>query len=199
VSEPLIEWAVAAGALEEESGDLHVVRPFDRGVLVAVIDGLGHGPDAAAAASTAAETLERHAGERVITLIERCHESLRRTRGAVITLASLSASGAMSWAGVGNVEATLLRAEPRDGRRRERVMLAGGVAGHQLPAIRASEHPIRPGDTLTLATDGVRDGYLDLLAEYGRPDDVVGPILEQFGKGTDDALVLVARYLGAGA
>jgi phosphoserine phosphatase RsbX len=199
VSEPLIDWAVASGALEHESGDLHVVRPFDRGVLVAAIDGLGHGPEAAHAAKAAAETLESHAGEPVTSLLERCHRRLRRTRGAVITLASLSACGTLSWSGVGNIEGTLLRRDPHEGRRRESVLLVGGVPGHQLPPLRASELPIAPGDSLVLTTDGVRGGYLDLLADYGRPREVAGRILEQFGKGTDDALVLVARYLGADA
>jgi hypothetical protein len=196
VSEELIQWAVASQGLEEESGDLHVVRPFDGGVLVAAIDGLGHGPEAAMAAKCAAATLDQHAGEPVTRLLERCHDSLRGTRGAVITVASLSSGGMMSWTGVGNIEGTLLRNEPYEDRHRESVLLAGGVAGHQLPPLRANELPILPGDTLVLSTDGVRGGYLDLLRGYDEPRELAGQIFEQFGKGTDDALVLVARYLG---
>ena len=196
MSEGLIQWAVAFQGLEEESGDLHVVHPFEGGVLVGAIDGLGHGPEAASAAKTAADTLERHAGEPVVSLIERCHESLRGTRGAVITVASVSSGGMMSWTGVGNIEGTLVRSEPYDGRTRESVLLVGGVPGHQLPPLRASEHPIRPGDTLVFSTDGVRVGYLDLLEDYDEPRKVAGQIFEGFGKGTDDALVLVARYVG---
>src|ERR1041385_8722514 len=106
--------------------------PFDGGALVAAIDGLGHGPEAALAARSAADALEHYAREPVVQLLGRCHESLRGTRGAVITLASFSvATGKMSWAGVGNIEGTLLRAEPGEGRVRESVMLVGGVPGHQ--------------------------------------------------------------------
>ena len=99
----IVDWAVATLALEgeHESGDLHVVAPFDGGALVAAIDGLGHGPEAAAAARRAAEALVRHSGQPAIELFDRCHENLRGTRGAVITLASFNgASGTMSWAGV---------------------------------------------------------------------------------------------------
>ena len=117
----LVDWAVATLALEgeEESGDLHVVAPFDGGALVAVIDGLGHGPEAAVAARSAAEALERDSTQPVGELLERCHRELRGTRGAVITLASFNArAGTMTWAGVGNIEGTLLRAEPGNDRPR---------------------------------------------------------------------------------
>jgi hypothetical protein len=166
--------------------------------LVAAIDGLGHGPEAAVAARSAAEALERHPGKPVIELFERCHESLRGTRGAVITLALFDGGqGTMSWAGVGNIEGTLLRAEPGEGRRpRESVMLVGGVPGHQLPALRPNELSVSPGDMLVLATDGVRGGYLDLVDTNEAPQRLADQLLADYGKGTDDALVLVARYLG---
>src|SRR5437870_3753009 len=49
---PVIDWGVAtlAHAGEKESGDLHLVKQVGRGVLVAAVDGLGHGAEAAAAA-----------------------------------------------------------------------------------------------------------------------------------------------------
>ena len=45
---PMIEWGVAAAPLagETESGDLHLVKPVGRGMLVAAVDGLGHGAEA---------------------------------------------------------------------------------------------------------------------------------------------------------
>ena len=198
---PLVDWAVATLALEgeHESGDLHLVTHFDRGALVAAIDGLGHGPEAAVAARSAAEALERHPGKPVTELFERCHESLRGTRGAVITLASFDGPAeTMSWAGVGNIEGTLLRAHPGGGRPRESVMLVGGVPGHQLPVLRANELAVSSGDTLVLATDGVRGGYLDLVDAGEPPQQLADHLLAEYGKGTDDALVLVARYLGTG-
>ncbi|HEX6460983.1 MAG TPA: SpoIIE family protein phosphatase [Thermoleophilaceae bacterium] len=202
VHTPLIDWAVATLALEgeEESGDLHVVAPFSGGVLVGVIDGLGHGPEAAVAARNAAETLLRHPHERVENLLERCHQGLRGTRGAVITLASFSERPeTMTWLGVGNIEGTLLRADPGDARPRESVMLMGGVPGHQLPGLRTNKLELSAGDTLILATDGIRGGYLDLVSPSEAPQKLADQLLSDYGKGTDDALVLVARYRGAAA
>jgi hypothetical protein len=190
--------ATLALAGERESGDLHVVAPFAGGALVAAIDGLGHGPEAAAAARRAAEAMERDCPKPVADLLERCHEALRGTRGAVITLASFDArANKMTWAGVGNIEGTLLRTEPRDGRPRESVMLVGGVPGHQLPSVRSNALDVWPGETLVLATDGVRGGYLDLVDIGDPPQQLADQLLSEYGKSTDDALVLVARYLGA--
>lgn len=199
MSEAIIDWAVATLALEGESvsGDLHAVIPFEGGALVAAIDGLGHGPEAAVAARHAAAALEENAAQPVTELLMRCHENLRGTRGAVITLASFSVrESTMSWVGVGNIEGTLLRVDPGEGRPRESVMLVGGVPGHQLPSIRANELSVSPGDTLVLATDGVRGGYLDLMDLTDSPQKLADQLLADYGKATDDALVLVARYMG---
>lgn len=191
----LLDWAWAGSALEAESGDLHVVAEFPGGVLVAVIDGLGHGVEAAASANAAAGILAAAAGAPLETLMERCHEALRRARGAVMSLARFEGPS-MTWAGVGNVEGVLLRGE--GGRaRREAIPLRGGILGYQLPSVRAATVPIAPGDTLILATDGIRSGFGDGLPARATPRALADGILARHARGSDDALVLVARWLGA--
>src|ERR1051325_12038793 len=61
----LIDWGVAASALpgQAQSGDSHLVKAVATGVLVAVVDGLGHGTEAATAARTAVNTLDEHGSE----------------------------------------------------------------------------------------------------------------------------------------
>jgi phosphoserine phosphatase RsbX len=183
---------------ESESGDLHVVSHFPDGFVVAAIDGLGHGPDAAAAASLAAAVVEAQPELGVVGLIETCDRELRRTRGAVMTVASVDLHrSVMTWLGVGNIETLLVRAEPGEDRATESVMLLGGIVGHNLPSLRASTIDIREGDTLVFASDGVRTSFIPGLEASGDVRQVANRILEQHGKGTDDALVVVARYLGA--
>ena len=83
----LLDWGVAvrARAGESECGDGHVVRSTPAGVLLAAIDGLGHGREAAAAAGNAARILEEHADEELPALVERCHEALvGRDRKSVV-------------------------------------------------------------------------------------------------------------------
>src|SRR6185503_2896188 len=106
----LVDWGVGARALpgEPESGDLHVVATFPDGALVAVIDALGHGPEAFAAARVAGATLRAHATESAIALVQRCHEQLRPTRGAVMSVVSFNAPAAtVTWLGIGNVDGYL--------------------------------------------------------------------------------------------
>lgn len=198
----ILDWAVSARTLrgEAESGDLHVLLPFEDGALAAVIDGLGHGPEAAHAARTAALLLAENPAAPVVTLLQRCHAGLRKTRGVVLSLASFRISSAeMTWLGVGDVEGVLLRADPSATPRRESILLRGGVVGYQLPTLRASCHRISAGDQLILATDGVRHDFLSRETDHDEtPKGIADAILDDHAKMTDDALVLVARYRGAG-
>ena len=195
----LIDWGVATLMLagEQESGDLHLIKPVGTGVLVSVVDGLGHGAEAAAAARAAVAALNRHAQESVLPLLQRCHQALAGTRGVVVSVALFDrADGSMTWLGVGNVEGVLLYADSGRRRGRERLVTRGGIVGSELPPLRAEVLAVAPGDTLILATDGIRSGFADDLAIDGPPQQLADQILARSGKGTDDALVLVARYLG---
>lgn len=194
---PPIAWAAAGRALpgQSESGDAFAVVAAGERTLLGVIDGLGHGPEAAAAARRAVATLEGYAGEPLEALVASCHRALLRTRGVVLTLASIhAAERTLTWLGVGNVEGVLLRA---GGRGRETVLLRAGVAGYQLPPLRAAVLPLAPGDLLVLATDGIAVDFMGALRGDGPPQQIADRILGRHARATDDALVLVARFLGA--
>ena len=198
---PLIDWGVATLALagEAESGDLHLVKPVGRGVLVAAVDGLGHGADAAAAARAAVTALDRHADEFLIPVVRKCHEALIGTRGVVLSLAYLDgAKRTLTWLGIGNVEGVLLHADARARRARGSLVTRGGIVGSELPPLRADVQPVAPGDLLIFATDGIRGGFAEGLPTDATPQQLADHILARHGKGTDDALVLVARYAGGG-
>src|SRR5271155_5727789 len=110
-----LEWSIASVTMpgEEESGDRYWAGSGANGMIFAVIDGLGHGQAAAAAAEIAIATLERHIGHPLIEMLRHCHESLRGTRGVAMSLASFNIEDAMlTWIGVGNVEGTLLHRDP---------------------------------------------------------------------------------------
>lgn len=194
----LIEWGAATRTLpgQSVSGDLPLVSCFRNGALVAVVDGLGHGDEAAAAAKTATLTLADNPAEPVIWLVKRCHEALAGTRGVVMTLASFNAEkGTMTWVGVGNVEGVLVRADSKAIPPAERVLLRGGVLGYQLPPLLASVVSVNVGDTLLLASDGVRPSFAERLSSSGEtPQCLADRIMATHYKGMDDALVLAARY-----
>lgn len=193
-SHAILDWAVASRPLagERVSGDLHLVQPHANGVLVAVVDGLGHGEEAAVAASVAVAALMECADQSVLAALRHCHERLKPTRGVVMSLAAFDAENAtMTWSGVGNVEGILIRAEA--GVPHESILLRGGVIGYQLPPLQASLVSVHPGDTLIFVTDGVSDAFRTQVVAGQTPLQLATSILNRFGKTTDDALVLVAR------
>jgi phosphoserine phosphatase RsbX len=191
------EWGVAARPItgEHVSGDRHVTVSGTR-LVVAVIDGLGHGPEAAHAARRAADVVESYPDERPEVVLRQCHEALRSTRGAAMTIASIDAGAdEMTWLGVGNVQAAVLhRRQPDAGR--EWVPLRGGVVGYLLPSLRPRTVRLQRDDVLVLATDGVRPVFGDWPGPGEAPQEMADRILADQSRGTDDALVVVARYRG---
>jgi anti-sigma regulatory factor (Ser/Thr protein kinase) len=191
-----IEWGVASAALpgQDESGDLALVTTFPNGALLAVIDGLGHGPEAALAARTAGKLLAANPSDDPLSILERCHEGLRKTRGVVMSLASWSArTDSLTWLGVGNVEGVLVRHDKR--RSCEELMLRGGVVGYRLPPLRSESLSVAPGDTLVFATDGVTSEFKSGIDPELSPQRSADLLLARFRKGTDDACVCAARYV----
>jgi phosphoserine phosphatase RsbX len=186
---PLVEYGIAKSILpgQGESGDCHLVCLSGNGILIAAVDGIGHGEEAASAAEMAIGILKENPEEPAISLVERCHESLRSTRGVVMSLAFIDpAHGMLTWLGVGNVQ----------GVAKEELLLRGGVIGAQLPALQAAVLPVGKGDTVLFATDGIRTEFVEGLSAMEAPQRAADRILKQYGRGNDDALVLVARLTG---
>jgi negative regulator of sigma-B (phosphoserine phosphatase) len=194
----VLDWSVAAKPFpgEIDSGDDAVVAPLPDGALVAAVDGLGHGAAAAHAAARAVELLRTHATEPLVLLVNRCHEALKGTRGAAMSVARFCVrDDTMTWLGVGNVEGRLVRG--RNGHpSNETLIVPGGAAGFQLQRLRTETHDVQPGDTLVLATDGIDFRFADSLDVIGSADEIATGILREHARPNDDALVLVARYLG---
>ena len=154
----MAEYGVARFVLpgDGESGDQHLVSCNQGGILIAAIDGIGHGAQAASAAKSAITVLRNGIGEPIISLVMTCHERLRATRGVVLSIASVDVRhGLMTWLGVGNVHGVLVRPDKKAGSP-ETLLLRGGVVGDHLPQLQAAVLPVARGDLLVFATDGVR-------------------------------------------
>lgn len=196
----MIEWASSACTLvgEKESGDACAVVPFASGTLLVVADGLGHGPEAAAASRLAVRVVREHPETDLAALIQRCHAALADTRGAVISLAAISEDEReLSWLGVGDAAATVVRSE-RALRRRATLLLRPGVVGLRLPRLIAETIPLSVGDTLVMCTDGIRSTHTEALEMPGAPKELADLILATYARQYDDALVLVARMRAEG-
>ena len=181
---------------QAESGDLCLIKRAGQGTLLAVVDGLGHGQEAASAAHAAVAALDRHAPEPLIDLVRRCRDALVGLRGVVLGLAYVDPQAAtLTWLGVGNIGGIVLRADL--GNRPSRITMvpnAGFIGGEPAnPTTRSV--PLALGDTIILFSDGVKDAFAESLILSNSPQEIADFIITRHVKGNDDALVLVARYV----
>jgi negative regulator of sigma-B (phosphoserine phosphatase) len=193
-----VDWAVASRPMrgEDVCGDVATVHLSESRCVLAVIDGIGHGPEAARAASLAAEVIERHQTEPPGALLSLSHRSLTSSRGAAATVAVIERdSGTLDWLGVGNVDGVVVRADEDARPRTHGVFLRGGVLGDRMPRLHRPEPmQLEAGDRIVIATDGVR-GDLAAAARSDLDVDVLAErILDAYAIPDDDALVFVARY-----
>lgn len=195
-----LDWAVASRTMpgEVSSGDISVVERVRDGAVLAVIDGLGHGVEAAKAAAAAEAKVRECAGEPLPVILDHCHKTLRGTRGAVMTLAHINEhNDTLTWMGVGNVEGRMWPAVPGSTLVRQAPPLRGGVVGHHLPRVNSSTLPLTRGDLIVLSTDGIKNRFHEEFRLVGTVKQIADHIVTNYWAEMDDGLVLAARYLGS--
>jgi anti-sigma regulatory factor (Ser/Thr protein kinase) len=179
---------------EEVSGDGWSIVDSNCGELLCVVDGLGHGPDAAAAAKTALAAVRKtwpHATD-VAKVMENVHLALRPTRGAAVAVALLHAGEPLcSFCGVGNISAALLA----HGRSRSMVSY-NGILGHQARKIQSFTYPLAEDALCIVHSDGLRSRWR--LEDYpglerAHPGLIAAVLYRDYSRRRDDLAVVVAR------
>jgi negative regulator of sigma-B (phosphoserine phosphatase) len=193
-----LTWAMAARPFpgEATSGDRHLALPPPAGPLLAVIDGLGHGPEAAEVAELAVVAFcSVPASASVEDRIDAGDRGLSGTRGAVAALAGIDSPGELVWAGVGNVEVVLLR-PGADGRLTPACALVSspGILGMRPWVRRVTRCQLRGGDLLLMATDGIAPAHVGDVSFGDDLEAVVERVVRTCARDSDDALMLAARY-----
>jgi anti-sigma regulatory factor (Ser/Thr protein kinase) len=169
----------------------------ERGRYVAVVaDGLGHGPEAAAAAQTALESVSARPQLAPAEQLSTMHLALRPTRGAAVAVVELQPSRGMgTFCGVGNISGVVRAA----GKSRSLVS-HNGTLGHHMRKTQEFAFPYPPGALLIMHSDGVSarwdlDRYRGL--EMRHPSLVAAVLYRDFQRGTDDATVAVFKNRSA--
>lgn len=176
---------------ETVNGDGWTEKAVERGRMIMVVDGLGHGQlahDAAAAACTAFQSANGSVHDTLVTI----HDALRGTRGAAVAVAELDLeAGMLRFAGVGNISATIIDSSAR----RSAVSLYG-IVGHQMREVREYSYPWSAESTLIMHSDGLTtrwdlDAYPGLL---GRDAVLIAGVLwKDYRRQSDDSTVVVVR------
>ena len=180
---------------EDVSGDHAAVFRTDARLLLAVCDGLGHGPPARLASDAAMRTFVERRDGSPASILEECHSRLRGTRGVVMAVAAVceGESPALDLASVGNITIELV--QPRSARR---FGASSFVVGSQQRGWRqhVESSPIEDVETLVMFTDGIASRASiaeDLLLLREHPIAIAHQLAARFGREDDDVLVLVAR------
>lgn len=178
---------------ENFNGDAYFVREYDKKVLLAAIDGLGHGLRAHEAAQTALYHLENNYHMPLLEdLMWGCHEKLVKTRGAVIGIARIDFTTLLlEWVGVGNVVLQIIR-----GNKSIRPISTNGIIGINLRKLKKETVEYNPDDLILLYTDGISDSrgiHKFLRISQAGPQALANDIGNIFFKRHDDATMIVAR------
>jgi phosphoserine phosphatase RsbX len=162
-------------------------------IVLAVADGLGHGPAAACAAEAALACIGENLDGACEDIFARCDVALRETRGAALAIALIDpVGGRMSLGTVGNIRALLLR-EAGD----LRFGGARGIVGAGYAGFVPETPVLAPGDVVALFSDGLdelaalRECFSDPAASAQAQAEA---ILARWARDNDDASVLVYRH-----
>lgn len=172
-------------------GDAWAVAQDGCRVLLMVADGLGHGPEAALAARTAARIFHENARLDPAAILQVAHAALRGTRGAAVSIASVDLAGrVVRFAGVGNVCGVIVGGGSRS------MVSHNGTVGHEARKFQEFSYPFPKGALVVLHSDGLATRWdLDAYPGLSARDPVLtaGVLYRDFSRGRDDVTVLVAR------
>lgn len=157
-----------------------------------VVDGLGHGADAAAAARAALAVVAKHSNRGPADILAAVDAALRSTRGAAASVAVLQPdAGLCAYCGVGNIAASI----HANGAARSMVS-HNGILGHQVRKIQEFQYPF-PRDALCLIhSDGLAtrwslDAYPGL--EPRHPALIAAALYRDHSRRRDDVTVVALR------
>lgn len=183
----IVQQAIQGEAL---CGDAYCVIEREDFVLAAVVDGLGHGPEAHEAAQKAIATIEQQPELPVEVLLEACHKALRGTRGAVAAIARIDRKQqVLTYAGLGNIETRLVGAD-----KVRRPVSLNGIVGYESRTFRVEEFPFLAGDLLVMHSDGISDRFpMTSAARTLEPQMLAMRLAHAHGRPNDDQLLLLLR------
>jgi anti-sigma regulatory factor (Ser/Thr protein kinase) len=183
-------------AMRRESvcGDGWRSRPSSGTSLFMVVDGLGHGPLASDAAREAERVLDETASLSPATILQDCHDALRKTRGAAAAIAAISLEKKLVFfAGVGNISGTLISVNSRRG-----MTSHNGTLGHEIRKFQEFSFPWESQSVLIMHSDGLGsrwdlNQYPGIMTKHA---SVIAAVLyRDFERQRDDVTVLVAKNL----
>lgn len=172
-------------------GDVWRIRDANGDIAVMVADGLGHGQAAADAAERAAAVFDANDFDSPKIFCERAHQALTGTRGAALAMAHVASSGAIRYAGAGNIAGALIH----NGKSRG-LASQNGTAGVAVRRLLQFDYEWPAGGLLVMHSDGLTsrwslDAYPGITSRD--PAMIAGVLHRDCTRGRDDATVVVVK------
>jgi len=151
---------------------------------------LGHGQAASEASTITRLYLVENYKKPLDVIIHDLHESLKTTRGVVISIALIDdKEGVLEYVGIGNVLTRIFNSTvPMT------LFKYSGFLGYKLRNFNVIRYPWIKGNIIIMTSDGISERYNTIkdpnfLKQH--PILIANTILKEYGKSHDDATVLV--------
>jgi len=177
---------------EKHSGDCWAAALDGSTFALTVVDGLGHGPLACAAAHKAVQAFKEKPLSPPSESIRRMHQSLTGTRGAAAACCLFNpVSQTIQYCGIGNISGSVVSPQCSRG-----MPSHNGTLGMLPLRTREFEFPWAPGSLLIMHSDGVSarhalNSYERLINRH--PGVIAAVLYRDYGRGRDDASIVVTR------
>jgi anti-sigma regulatory factor (Ser/Thr protein kinase) len=184
---------VVAKPTETLSGDASSYKISERYFKLLLMDGLGHGPDAHAAAMEGCHQFKLCSDHDPADIIRFMHEPLKKTRGGVGTVVVLDlTTGKYTLAGVGNISTKVVGASES-----KNVLSYNGIIGHNIPTDMISlEGDFKDLKFIILCSDGIKTRWdISKYPKIQRYDPILmaAAIYKDYARKTDDMSVVIIK------
>jgi anti-sigma regulatory factor (Ser/Thr protein kinase) len=179
---------------EAECGDAWSLRQVGDHLATMVVDGLGHGPLAAAAAAQAVTVFGEDRFPTPADYLGAADAAMRSTRGAALAIAQVDfGARELHYVGVGNIAARIVNLAANS---QQSLVSHGGIVGAGLRKVQQLNYRWQEGDLLVMHSDGLNERWnLGTYVGLARTDVAViaGIVYRDAKRGRDDATVVAAR------
>jgi serine/threonine protein phosphatase PrpC len=177
---------------ERVCGDAWICHQTSEKTVILLVDGLGHGPHAAEAATEAVETFRKWVERPPNEILARIHDASKKTRGAVAAVAEIRPHEKMlTYAAVGNIAASIVT---NQGSRS--LVSHSGTLGVASPRIQEFKERWSPDSIFIMHSDGLQtrwdlSSYSGLVARH--PALIGAALFRDYRRQRDDASVVVVK------
>jgi anti-sigma regulatory factor (Ser/Thr protein kinase) len=177
---------------ETENGDAFLIKTQEDNILVAMLDGLGHGAEAHEASDLGIGIIHQCSREPLQAIMQKLYSGISRTRGCAAAVFRLDTKAlSYEFTGIGNIRSKIF---PRS--EMSLYSRAGIVGRGRLPRVHVEKSAWLDGSTLVMHSDGIAGwSHPETMSRVGDQQPATGChfLLKNFGYDHDDATICVIK------